>query len=561
LKKPDWDRIQEIYHEARKLACPERRAFVEEACKGDTVIARDVLDLLALDEESFMEPPVNLPLAPAVDDLVERTISERYFMEKELGSGGMSRVYLARDVRVNGKTVVIKVLSLDLLEHPYARQKFEQEVEALARIHHISVVEVFDKGELPDGRPYFVMEFIDGESLRTHISPNEGMNLEHVASILRQIGSALEHVHQSSVFHRDLKPENIMLRRGTDKIVLIDFGVAKVTDSVIATTTVNGQSAGTLAYMSPEQLRGERLTSASDIYTMGIIAYEMVTGRRPFNPTSPAQLLELQRAGVTVKPVALRPNLPRKAQEVILRGMLFKPASRYQNAKQFGDSLAQALSYSDVGEKKKQWLKPLMTVLVVVLVSFVIYKVIIGNGERPPNRSFNYFLTVQKMHDGQPHKTPIKSHGEEIYESGDKFRLTVSTPVPAFLYIFHEGRTENEISFKMIYPRQATKGAASLGADQSFESEWMTFSGSAGAENFWIVWSTSPVAELESVIGEEFKNSDGALTGQTLVAVKQYLIAKEAEIDATTYNYNANQTAVVRARRDLLVALAQFRHR
>lgn len=562
MQQPDWDRIHEIYDEARKLPRAERPAFVEKASAGDASIARDVLDLLALDDESFMKPPIKVVLGPAADDLLGKTINERYVIEKELGEGGMSEVYLARDRTFNDRTVVMKFLGRDLLENAYARQKFTQESEALSRIHHAHVVQVLDKGEL-DGWPYFVMEFVDGETLRSQIT-NEGINLERAATILRQIGAALDAAHQQGVFHRDLKPENILLRRGTDNVVLIDFGIAKVTDSLVGPTTTDGQTAGTLVYMSPEQLRGESVTAASDIYSMAVIAYEMVTGRRPFKTT-------FQKKGVRVKPRRLREELSANAEAIILRALLFDPSARYEHAGEFGDSLADALLVR-VAPRKKTWTEvirlPLLIVLSVGLIAsgykaidWLCKREVIDWCKREPTRSFDYFLTVQSMRDEQPYGNPFRSHGEEPYYKGDKFRLTVSSPVPAFLYVFNEGRKENEASFRMIYPRQGTKGAASLGADQSFESEWMTFSGPEGAENFWIVWSTSPVPELESINSEELKKNDGSLTGDTLVAIKQYLMAKKTESNAITYNYNANRTAVVRAKRDLIVVLAQFKHR
>lgn len=567
MQQPDWDRIHEIYDEARKLPRAERPAFVEKASAGDASVARDVLDLLALDDESFMEPPMRVSLVPAADDLLGTTIKDRYFIEKELGEGGMSEVYLARDRTFNDRAVVMKFLGRDLLENSYARQKFTQESEALSRIHHAHVVQVWDKGEL-DGWPYFVMEFVEGETLRALIT-SEGMNLEQAATILRQVGAALEAAHQQGICHRDLKPENILLRHGTGDVVLIDFGIAKVTDSVAGPTTVHGQTAGTLMYMSPEQLRGESVTAASDIYSMAVIAYEVVTGRRPFNATSPARLAELQKKGVRIKPGRLREELSANAEAIMLRALSFDPGARHEHASEFGDSLADALSVR-VAPKKKTWSKGIrVTLLIVMSVALIAsgYKVIEWLCKREvinwckiePTRSFDYFLTVQPMHDEQPYGDPYRSHGEESYNKGDKFRLTISTPVPAFLYVFNEGRKQNETSFKMLYPRQATKGAASLGADQSFETEWMTFSDPEVAENFWIVWSTSPVPELESINSEQFKNADGSLTGDTLVAVKQYLMAKKAEIHATTYNYNANKTAVVRAKRDLIVVLAQFK--
>jgi serine/threonine protein kinase len=555
---PDEDRVQEIYDEARNLPPTERRAFVEKAAAGNTEVARDVLDLLDLDDEGFMEPPIRVPLAPLEDDLVGKTISERYFIEKEFGGGGMSRVYLARDLIINGRAVVIKVLSLELLENPQVRQMFEQEVEALSRIHHAGVVDVFDKRELPDGRPYFVMEFIAGDTLRSQILANEEMNLDHAASILKQIGAALEQIHQHGIFHRDLKPENIMVRRGADKIVLIDFGIANVTDPMVAEPPADGQTAGTLPYMSPEQIRREVVTAASDVFSMAVVAYEMVTGRRPFNASSTEEQLKLQQTGVAIKPIALRPNLPLPAQDVILRGLSFKPQARYQNANQFGDSLANALIHPHITPIPKRWLYVLLLILGVAMLSFGGHKYCNRN---IPRNHFDYFLTVQRMHDNEPYLAQFRSHGDEPFYKGDKFRLTVSSPVDAYFYIFKDAPPASPDGFRIIYPARAAPGAANLGANQPFNAEWMTFSDLADAENFWIVWSTSPVPELESVASDPSNHSDKGITGQTLISLKQYLTAKKAEIDAITYNYNANKTAVVRAKPDLIVALAQFKHR
>ena len=562
MKEPNWDRIQEIYHEALKLPCSERSAFVAKATAENPILMRELNELLDVANSlgNFMETPVvELPLDSAADDLLRRTINERYVIERALDHGGMGEIYLARDLRVNSRAVVIKFLSHALLEDAYAQQKFKQEAEALSRIRHPGVVEVLDKGELGNGRPYFVMQYVNGETLDSLI-PKEGMRLEYIASILKQIGGALEHVHEQGVFHRDLKPKNIMLRHGTQSVVLLDFGIAKVIDSVVAPTTTTRTSAGTLMYMSPEQLQGKEITVASDVYSMAVVAYEMVTGRRPFNPETSSQLLESQRAGVKVKPMALRQSLSREAEHLILRGLSFKPSARYQNAKEFGDNLADALSASHVTRKNRQWLKILPVILGVALLSVGIYEYC--TRQIPTRRSFSYFLTVQKMRDGQPYQAPFRSHGDETFENGDKFQLTITTPIPAYIYIFNEGPPEtNGISFTMIYPRKSTNdGSPGLGANQSFESDWFMFKGPAGAENFWIVWSTSRVTELDSVQSEAFKNPNGGLSGKTLATIREYLMAKVAEIDTTTYNYKANQTAVVRGDSDLLVTLEQFKH-
>ncbi|HVS83212.1 MAG TPA: serine/threonine-protein kinase [Pyrinomonadaceae bacterium] len=292
------------------------------------------------------------PDLPATDKFVETKLDGRYLIEKELGHGGVGAVYLARDQRLHDKPVVVKVLLEESLRDEWVMQKFQQEREALARVDHPGVVGILDTGELPDGKPYIVMQYVEGMALRDAIkSKPEGMDLERVASIIKQIGAALSAVHEKKIYHRDLKPENIMLQalgRGDEQVKIVDFGIAKIRESVIAPSTITGAAtAGTIVYMSPEQLRGERISAASDIYALGVIAYEMVTGRRPFNPDTIAHLSDMQREGVRAKPADLRPRLPEEAERLILRALAFDPQVRQQNAGEFGDALASALMNED----------------------------------------------------------------------------------------------------------------------------------------------------------------------------------------------------------------------
>ncbi|HEX8845891.1 MAG TPA: serine/threonine-protein kinase [Pyrinomonadaceae bacterium] len=269
----------------------------------------------------------------------------RYELEKELGRGGIGAVYLARDTKLHARLVVIKVLLDNPTQDAWVYKKFQQEVEALTRIEHPNIVGVLDSGELPDGKPFIVMQYVDGATLRSQIKP-DGMSLERVAAMVQQIGRALSIAHSKGILHRDLKPENIMIQTLSEKeeqVKIIDFGIARVQNSQIATATATSAMVGTIAYMSPEQLAADPLDVTSDIYALGIIAYEMVTGRRPFNPDSILKLYEMQRAGVRVNPKELRPELPEAAQEVILMALAFSPEDRYQNAREFCDELAEAL--------------------------------------------------------------------------------------------------------------------------------------------------------------------------------------------------------------------------
>ena len=632
MDRPLWDRIQEIYHSTLPMSRSERNEFVASSCSHDPILLHEVNSLLEAEESSgaFLQSPVfevGLKILSSSDQnhldnaehsmpytLVGTTINKRYLVEKELGKGGMGKVYLARDLELHNRPVVIKILLEASLENPYVVKKFRQEVEALSRVDHPGVVGVLGAGELDDGKPYIVMQYVSGVTLRSQI-PTEGMDLERAALILEQIGAALENVHEKGIFHRDLKPDNIMLqpfKAGTERVKVVDFGIAKVKDSVVGPSTANNVPIGTALYMSPEQLRGgDKITAASDIYSMAIIAYEMVTGRRPFNPQSAPQLLEMHREGVRVNPIALRANLSTEAQAIILRALSFEPAARYQSAAEFGESLARALvndsetapvanttptteavsaippeyaSVNPAGPKArrftfgKNWPTFIGGLLMITLVSVVVYLALIkGKGDKPPDpntntiadstigptRSFAYWLTVQKMRNGREYKEPFPSSGQETFETDYKFRFNVNSPAPGHLYLFNEGPPAADgTSFTILYPTPETNnGSAAVGANQSIETNWNTFKGQTGTEYFWIVWAASTIPELESAKIEAFKHPKGALTGQNMTLVKDYLTAKEAEVKLRTSKDRVSQVTTVRGSGDVLVRQLDLQHR
>lgn len=283
---------------------------------------------------------------PQPSNAIGQVLGERYLVERALGQGGVGAVYLARDQKLHGKPVVIKVLLERSLQNAWVVQKFQQEKEALARVDHPGVVGILDTGELSDGKPYIVMQHIDGVTLRSEVKP-DGISFDRAAEFVRQIGRALTSAHDKGILHRDLKPENIMLQTyatGEEQVKIIDFGIAKLKDSVAGPSTVTSATAGTVSYMAPEQLSGRALSAATDIYAMGTIAFELLTGKKPFNPQTGFDLLELQRAGVPMKPIELRPALPETAQSILLKALSFDPAARYSAAREFGEALATALT-------------------------------------------------------------------------------------------------------------------------------------------------------------------------------------------------------------------------
>ena len=289
-----------------------------------------------------------------------QTLAGRYQIERELDRGAMGVVYIARDLQLLGSDstrVVIKVLLAEAAGNAYYKKKFLQEFESLTRVKHPNVVKVLGRGELTiDGQeppvkiPYFVMEYVEGRSLRKAIQPY-GMPFDEVASILKQIGSGLTAVHDSGILHCDLKPANIMLQEidgGEEIVKLIDFGVAKVKDSLVKAGDQGTRVMGTRDYASPEHYSGA-LTQQSDIFCLGLVAYEMLTGRRPFNAETDLQLYPLIAAGVQVMPSSLRPTLPPAAQELLLKALAVDPGARFQQAREFGNAMAKALGQPTTG--------------------------------------------------------------------------------------------------------------------------------------------------------------------------------------------------------------------
>jgi len=632
-----WHRLGEIYHSAVPLSRSERAAYVTSACSGDSELQQEVESLLHADDSSggFLEAAVfELGLKILSDDglrsdetdaiienrgadeLLGKTLDERYLIERQLGQGGVGKVYLARDLKLHNKHVVVKVLLEKSLKNEWVALKFRQEKEALARIDHPGVVGIVDTGELADGELYIVMQYVDGISIREAIKAQpEGMDLDRAASIIKQAGSALSAVHERNIYHRDLKPENIMLQRlarGEEQVKILDFGVAKVKESLIASSTVtDAASAGTASYMSPEQLRLQKVSAASDVYSLGVIAYEMVTGRRPFKAQTAAHLAEMQREGVRAKPADLCPLLSQKAEKIILKALAFDPQDRFQNATEFGNALAHALineensktvlrkpaeqslempaetiatpfepaiahrapqivSKTSVDEKegKRFWPKVagalvLIAVLVVGALIFAKRQILFGTNSNPglgntTQRSFAYWLTVQKMRDGRPYQEPFQSSGQEIFENGYKFRLNISSPQSGYLYVFNDGPDELTI----IYPTPSTnRGSPELDADQTTQTNWNTFAGKTGTEKFWVVWSASAVKELEAAKDVAFNTKEGSLSDVVIVRSVREFLNSHSNPKLESTKDSARQRTNIRGSGDVVVKLVELEHR
>jgi serine/threonine-protein kinase len=247
------------------------------------------------------------PSQPATDPYVGRVIAERYEVERLLGVGSMGLVYRCRHT-VLGKTVALKIIRQDLAQDDETIGRFVTEAKSASAIGSEHIVEVFDFGKLPDGATYLVMEYLEGLTLGEAMDAEGGLALEDAIGIATRVAAALSAAHAAGVVHRDLKPDNVFLVRAEEGwfVKVLDFGIAKVMHSSQKLTAV-GSVIGTPHYMSPEQATGARTDERTDIYSLGVILYEMACGKVPFDAESPLAVISMQ---VTDEPVPLRKRMP-----------------------------------------------------------------------------------------------------------------------------------------------------------------------------------------------------------------------------------------------------------
>lgn len=275
-------------------------------------------------------------------DLVGQVVADRYHIIKKLGEGGMGAVYLGEHVKM-GRKSAIKVMNPSMASDPDAISRFNREAANASRISHPNVCQIYDFGETPDGTIYLAMEFIEGVALTAIIEHEGALPAVRAVRILRQTADALAAAHELGIVHRDLKPDNIMVVRGKDGadiVKVVDFGIAKAVagDEAGQKVTKTGLVVGTPEYMSPEQLSGDKLDGRSDVYSLGLVFYRMLTGVLPFEADSAQETMIKRLTDDPLPLAAARPDItfPPELQGVLDKVLARLPADRYANAAQFG---------------------------------------------------------------------------------------------------------------------------------------------------------------------------------------------------------------------------------
>ncbi|GAA2455407.1 Stk1 family PASTA domain-containing Ser/Thr kinase [Actinomadura vinacea] len=273
-----------------------------------------------------------------------RLLGGRYELDTVIGRGGMAEVYRARDQRLD-RVVAVKTLRSDLARDPTFQARFRREAQSAASLNHPSVIAVYDTGEDMIGDtpiPYIVMEYVEGSTLRDLLRENRALLPDKALEITDGILRALDYSHRGGIVHRDIKPANVMLTRNHE-VKVMDFGIARAMADSAATMTQTAQVIGTAQYLSPEQARGERVDTRSDIYSTGCVLYELLTGKPPFTGDSPVAIAYQHVREEPVPPSQVDPDIPQWADAIVLKAMAKEADHRYQNATEFRQEIQRVL--------------------------------------------------------------------------------------------------------------------------------------------------------------------------------------------------------------------------
>ena len=597
-----WQRIEEIYYEARRQAVGARPAFLAEACAGDETLHNEVLALLQADKEAgdFLDAPA---VAWMAEELEENAFVGREFghyrILAPLGAGGMGEVYLAQDSRLDRK-VALKILPREFTRDPDRVHRFTREAKAASALNHPNIITIHEIGTLQtaDGELHFIAtEYIEGETLRQRLKHGP-LNWPEALDAAAQTAAALAAAHRAGIIHRDIKPENLMLRPD-GYLKVLDFGLARINkpaqhDNDDSTTrrfleTHPGAVMGTLSYMSPEQARGERVDGRTDLWSLGVVLYELLTGVRPF---SAATLPDMMVALLEREPPPLSQYLPHAPPELaaLLRRALMKSAAtRLQTAQEFTQALRDVRRHADemvtlppppapasanLAEaptrmfakltepfaqqetlpaiakaaalpataeaarepRRRVWLPlALAAALAASLAAWRWLPVspanpsVVTNAPVSPERKLSYLLEKKRV--GQSYEKPSDVQGRWMVESDAALRFTFNSEQEGYVYLINEGsRGKGQSGLIKLFPEKTQ--SAKLAANEPLTTGNYNFDEHKGTETIWLIWAANPVPGLDGINVVEITDDTQADAGRRFLQEHKNALFDEGTLSA-----------------------------
>lgn len=612
-----WQQVSRIFKSAISLDDAARAAYVEEKCGTDSDLRAEVERLIESHQKAENENFIGgFAVEEAAGALLEgekkRGLRDgqrvgAYLILDQLGAGGMGEVYLARDSRLD-RTVALKILAPDVSADKRRMQRFRQEAKVTSTLNQPNILTIFEFGEV-DTLTFLAAEFVDGETLRDCLRGRR-LKLSEILDISIQILAALEAAHEANIVHRDMKPENVMIRQRDRVVKVLDFGLAKLTErktgfgsdeeAVTEFKTTPGLIMGTVNYMSPEQAQGKPVDARTDIWSAGVIIYEMVTGEMPFVGATTAhtivQILEKDPAPMGSSDGI---RVPPELQRIVDKSIAKNADERYQTAKDMlidlrnlkkrleldaeiervsrVDQPAVAAPLKETAPKSKRKLAVALAAAVAAVVAVLGVNTWRDTRSRstvdpaPPaaapavaERTLAYWITVQKFKDGEPFQPPFYLSGEINFEAQYRIRLNMRSDQAGYLYVLNEGPANagSELQYVALFPSPtANSGSGFLSANQSVripEQTWLQFDEEQGVEKLWLVFSEQPVPELDDIKAFASARTVGLITDARLNrAVNSFLAAHGA--DKVTVEKGEKHT-ILKASQKVLVYAVRLEH-
>ncbi len=621
--------LEDLFHEAVGLEPPERAEFISRARKSNPELAAAVESLIAAHEQTdgLIDSPAFEAAAEMIADsqsaLVAGQVVGHYQIIRPLGKGGMGEVYLANDAKLERK-VALKLLPAEFTNHKERLLRFIQEAKTASSLNHPNIITIHEIGEA-EGVQFIATEFIDGQTLKQRMK-HARMNLPEILDVSIQTANALQAAHAAGIVHRDIKPENIMLRPD-GYVKVLDFGLAKLAekshlstpadsqvDTIAKAQTVPGTVLGTVNYMSPEQARGQVLDQRTDVFSLGIVLYEMAAGRIPFAGATRMDTLVsiLEKDPVPLDQYA--PEVPPEFQRIISKALRKDREERYQTIKDLLidlKSLKEDLTFaqklqrsqppqSRVGSATSEAMttdqqaavatddqlprkavsrngRTLTVALgVIVLAALGIGGAILWRRGAPTpvksnpapavQRTMNYWITVQKYRDGKPYQEPFRLRDDINFEKDYRIRLSIDSPQSGRLYLLNEGPAgaDQTPTFNVMFPStSANNNSAFLTANQQIqipEQSWFQFDEQQGTEKIWLVWAEKEVPEMEAIKGFANSRDSGVISSPGLrTALNEFLKAHSSSKVSVERDQDKKET-VVRANGEILVHVIKLEH-